>query len=193
MAGWEHDALFDAEINATVERLRADPEPKASATYQKLADKRLLAIRAKYDRIQPLEVTIQLVLKEPADHLSPESWNLYPTGVHERTFWMAELQGDLKEQTPQALLRDLHRVVRRDEPYFLEPVEGMSQRFPWADRTRSVDEMKREPLPELRSSTVLVDEAGALRRQYYRDPWKPAKDDSEPRTVFSMQPAWGDE
>lgn len=171
-------------------------EPRASEVVKKLADPVLLGLEARYTRVRTLPITVELVLREPADHVTPESWRIYPPELHERTIWNADLHNDLHQVTPQALLRDLHRPVRNEPRSYLEPVSGQAEPSPWTSFAPALDVMKREPLPELRASTLLMAESDDARRYYYREDWKPAKGDDEPRTVFSTSPMfedWGQE
>ena len=176
-------------------RLPISEEPKAIEVLKKLADPALLQVADRYCRIEPLEISVCLVLKEPADHLSPESWRIYPPSIHERVIWNSELMGDLSQVTPQALLRDLYRPVRNDggEVYRLETVSGQAEADPWNALVPALQIMKREPWPEIRSSVLLVEETNQHRRYYYREPWLPVKSDEETRSAFSFTPFFEEE
>lgn len=175
-------------------KLPSPTEKTAGQALKQIADPILLNLGRRYERLQPATREVKLVLREPADHVTPEAWGLHPVEPQERMLWNTELMSDLKELTPQALLRDLHRPVRRDERPYYEPVANAEWGNGMREHVSGTTLMKREPWPEVRSSVLAVEEADVQRRFYYTQPWQPAKKDSEPRSAFSQVPmfdTWG--
>lgn len=175
-------------------RLPNPAEKKAGEVLDRIADKQLVALENRYRRIHSLDATIELVLREPADHITPESWGLRPIEFQDRMIWNSELMGDLKQLAPQALLRDLFRPVRDGMRYPQQPTDIPTPQALLAERMPAVEIMKREPLPEVCSSVIAMDESEQHRRFLYEEQWQPPKDDSEPRTVYAEVPlsgGWG--
>lgn len=169
-------------------------EKKAGEVLDRIADHKLLDAERRYLRIHSVDATIELVLREPADHVSPESWGIHPPEFQDRMIWNSEMMGDLKQLAPQALLRDLFRPVRDDIRHAPEPVDAMTPQAVLAERTPTLEVMKWQPLPEVRSSILAIEEADQHRRSIYTEDWQTVKDDSEPRTAYSEFPlsgGWG--
>lgn len=169
-------------------------EKKAVEVLDRIADRKLTAIEPRYNRISSVGVTIELVLREPADHTSPESWGVYPLEIQDKMIWNSEMMGDLKQLTPQALLRDLFRPVREDVRYPPEPIDILTTQTVMAEPSPTLEVMQRQQLPEVRSSILAVEEADQHRRSIYTEDWQPVKADTEPRTAYSAVPlsgGWG--
>lgn len=97
-----------------------------------------------------------------------------------------ELTRDLRELTPQALLRDLHRPVRQ---FFVElqPVEGtrvsgrLEEEFDLLRKARQV-----EGRPQLEPSVRVVHEEQLRRQALMAEEWKPLVPDDAPRAKVEV-------
>src|SRR4051812_20061084 len=103
-----------------VERLARDPQPPArgsgSAARAPLLDNASPWGRAVPERDYSLPAFVRTEMKL---HLDPGEWGAGFLQVHEREL-PPELFADLREQTPQATLRDLYRPV---QDFYVTPVE----------------------------------------------------------------------
>jgi hypothetical protein len=132
------------------------------------------------------------VREEMPLHLDPTEWRTGFLAVHEREL-PPELYADLRENTPQAYLRDLHRVVK---PFSatLEPVEGSRVVGGWAE---ALDEARaarvREPLPVVEPTTGAVREEQQRRRALLAERWQPAIPDDAERRKVTLYPDFSGE
>jgi hypothetical protein len=118
--------------------------------------------------------------------VEPERWS-HGIEVHEREL-PPELFQDLRERTPQALLRDLHRPVMQ---FFVELqlIEGtevigqLSEEFHKVRRARN-----REARPHVEPTVVVFGEAQRRRRAFLAQPWQPVIPDDQPRHGAIIRP-----
>lgn len=121
--------------------------------------------------------------REPSLHVDPAAWGAgYLVEPRERDV-PPELLGDLRELSPQALLRDLHRPVRPETFVEREPLaENVDPggRQAYADAKAAIA-LAREPLPVIVPTVRLVAEEQARRRAWLAETWQPHLRDDEPR------------
>lgn len=151
------------------------------------------------------------VLREVKLHLEdPHDWYAGYLGVRGEYEAPYELRRDLKERVPQALLRDLFRPVMPDPKGQVERVplgnaraidgesgvnaegEGAESRAtpqagPRGPRAtvRAAMALLRQPLPEIISSVILLEEEKRIRQRLLRTPWQPHHPDHAPRQYAS--------
>ena len=112
------------------------------------------------------------------DVLGLSVWHEVQDGVHERQL-PAELYADMRERTPQAVLRDLYRPVRE---FYMTPeeVEGTGLRGLLRDAYGLLRAAQsRDELPHVDSLLRDVVEAQQRRRKLMAERWLPVKE--EPR------------
>ena len=113
-------------------------------------------------------------------HLEPEAWGAGFLAVHEREIPM-QLQADLRENVPQASLRDLFRPVRQFQ-VTPEVVEGTETIGRWKAAAAEVKEaQRRDARPVVVPATEWVREAQAVRRGIVDGDWKAHLADDAPR------------
>ena len=118
---------------------------------------------------------------EPKVHVDPRLFYAGYLGVRGEVEIPYELRRDLKEQVPQALLRDLHRVVRPEMHVSRQQMEVDLDPAGAAAYKEAKAALKREPLPVLTLMLEVVMEEQARRRRFLAEPWKPFRPDEEER------------
>jgi len=120
-------------------------------------------------------------LRAPALHVEPEGWRAgYLRADRERDIPM-ELQHDLRQNMPQALLRDLYRPVHEERWFEREIVEGTADRGGVAAMQAVRDARKVPPLPRVEPVTRVVREYQQWRRALVAERWQPFLADDAPR------------
>jgi hypothetical protein len=133
------------------------------------------------------EVRLRTYLRAPKLHLEPADWNTGYLKVHERDDLPYELQSDLHQLMPQALLRDLHRLVRSEGWVEREEIPGSARDRAGLDGlTEARQARKREPLPRVEAASGAVREYQRWRRQLVSEKWKPVLADDEPRRSVAI-------
>jgi hypothetical protein len=160
--------------------LGVDELPRARDAVHYIADRRILAACERRQRQQPFpEPSLRIYLREPRTHLSPEEWRTGFLAVHER-FIPPELEHDLKQNAPQALLRDLYRPVREEkwvEPEVLVTLDPAAR-----GALAEARQMRRlEPLEYVSPIANRVAEEQARRRAFVSTRWEPLYRDDEER------------
>jgi hypothetical protein len=156
-------------------------EPEARPPLEAIADRALLALVA--GRARP-EIVREHVLptfaREPRHHLDPADWRAGFLAVHEGGPPPDVLEA-LREQTPQAHLRDLYRPVYSEAPVPLElnavPLDP-GGREAYAEVRGA---LVRTPLPQVVRSVELVVDRRDAWRAFLAEPWQPFLRDDEPR------------
>ena len=113
-------------------------------------------------------------------HLEPEAWNTGFLQVREADI-PPQLHVDLQERMPQALLRDLHRLVREERWVEREIVAGTEDRL---GRGSLVEARKARQLPArtpVEPSTRVMRALQTWRANLLGERWQPALADDEPR------------
>jgi hypothetical protein len=113
-------------------------------------------------------------------HLTPEKWNAGYLQVRELDV-PAQLSADLRERMPQALLRDLHRLVREERWVEREPLPGSEDR---GGRAALAEARAARQIPERRAvepSTRVMRALQTFRRGLLAERWQPMLADHEPR------------
>ena len=94
-----------------------------------------------------------------------------------------ELQNDLRQNMPQALLRDLYRPVHEERWVEREVVEGTGDRGGVAAMQAVRDARKVPELPRVEPIVRAVLEYQAWRRQLLAERWQPFRPDPEPQVA----------
>ena len=106
-------------------------------------------------------------------------------GEYEAPF---ELRQDLKQQVPQAVLRDIYRPTKQhpfeQARHELDLDPGGARAMAEAREAR--DLLRREKLPTVDPGSFAIAEEQARRRRFLATPWAPFRPDSEPR-VYTDQ------
>jgi hypothetical protein len=158
-----------------------DGEPKARALLARPEELHVVDdIEARWSRRLAFEHSLPLYARtEMPLNLDPDRWSF---GVEVREAELPpELFADLRELTPQALLRDLHRPVKE---FFVtpEPLEGTQAIGRMDDELARVRESRKlEALPVVEPLTGAVREEQERRRAFLAAPWKPLRPDDAPR------------
>jgi hypothetical protein len=129
---------------------------------------------------RPLPVRIQ----PPELHLDPAQWGVGFLAVHERTIpW--QLSEDLRQLSPQALLRDLHRPEMELRWVSREPIEGTDRRAAVGALTELRALRQKPELPRIESLTRVMRAYQTFRRHLVDERWEPALPDDAPRRPVS--------
>ena len=145
-------------------------------------DERLIARCEKYrrDGERRRAPSLPTWLRPMDTHLRPEDWNTGFLAVREREI-PEELQADLRQRMPQALLRDLHRLVRDEGWVAREPL--MERADPQGRQALAEARAMRQPLarPPIEPSTRVMRALQTWRRALLSERWQPLLADDDPR------------
>jgi hypothetical protein len=123
--------------------------------------------------------------KAPELHLDPARWGTGFLAVREREIpW--QLSDDLKQLSPQALLRDLHRPVMELRILPREPVEGTDRRAALAALGELRGLRQKPPLPRIESLGLVMRAYQTFRRNLVEERWEPAMPDDAPRNPVNI-------
>ena len=150
----------------------------AQARFWSLADE-IVARQGRFPPVRtyalPLYVNVEVKL-----NIDPVAWNTGFLAVHEADL-PPELFADLRELTPQALLRDLHRPVKE---FFVTPevIEGTDLSYFLVRALRAARRARTlEARPQVSSLTRKVRDEQLRRRAFLATKWEPWKSDDAPR------------
>lgn len=133
------------------------------------------------------EVRVRTYLRAPKVHVDPAAWNTGYLKVHERDNLPVELQNDLHQLMPQALLRDLHRLVQEERWVQKEEIAGTAiDRAGLEALVEARQARRREPLPRIEAASGAVREYQRWRRALVAERWQPVLADDEPRRHVSI-------
>jgi hypothetical protein len=155
-------------------------EQKAGAAIAELADARILdGVERRAHGIQVREPDLK-PLQPVRTHLDPADWGAgYLVEPREYDVPLALLD-DLKERTPQALLRDLHRPVH--EPAWHEREVLVALDRAGRDALRDARAAQRiPPVPSVAPTARAFREELQRRRAFLREKWQPRFPDDQPR------------
>jgi hypothetical protein len=151
--GWA--GVIDARLVARCEQHQRDGEAR-----------RVPALKT---WLQPMEL-----------HLEPEAWNAGFLQVREADI-PAQLSADLQERMPQALLRDLHRLVFEERWVEREPLPGTEDRQGRHALAEARAARKVPPRPTVEPSTRVMRALQTFRRGLMAERWQPLLADDQPR------------
>jgi hypothetical protein len=122
----------------------------------------------------------------------PTGWAL-PASAEPREYDLPpELYTGMKQQAPQALLRDLHRPVLHFDRVGMELREGSE----WRQLDEAYREIRRgqqrDPLPQIEPLTRVVRQEQERRHVFLTDRWQPFKPDDAPRDAINLEGGAGD-
>lgn len=121
--------------------------------------------------------SLPLNLRETKTHLDPDDWRTGFLRADRERDIPAQLTSDLRQNMPQALLRDLFRPVYDERWVAREIVEGTGDRGGFA-AMREAREARRKPeLPRIESALGAVRAYQTWRRAMVAERWRPFKDD----------------
>ena len=171
------------------DRLSADPEPRAREVVSSEGAP-IFDVAARWETALTPQVALSLplyVATTMPSHLDPADWGAGFLAVHEREL-PPQLFADLREVTPQALLRDLHRPVEEFRATPLE-LEGTRLVGRWTEGVEDLKKAKeRQVLPLIESSLFDVQAEQVRRRALVEEDWKPLLDDEAPRKSIQLYP-----
>jgi hypothetical protein len=123
--------------------------------------------------------------KIPEQHLDPARWGTGFLAVHEREIpW--QLSDDLRQLSPQALLRDLHRPVMELRWVAREPVEWTDRRAALAALAELRGLKQKPPLPRIESLGLVMRAYQTFRRHLVDERWEPLLPDDAPRNPVNV-------
>ena len=118
-------------------------------------------------------------VREPRLHVEPADWRAGYLAVGEEREIPIQLQNDLRENMPQALLRDLYRPVHEERWVQREIVEGTGDRGGFEAMREARAARKTPELPRVDPAVRTVIEYARWRRQLVADRWQPFVPDAE--------------
>ena len=119
--------------------------------------------------------------RAPKLHVEPADWRAgYLRVADEREIPM-ELQNDLRQNLPQALLRDLYRPVHEERWVEREILEGTGDRGGFSAMHEARAARRPPALPRVEPLVRAVLEYQAWRRGLMAERWQPFRRDDEPR------------
>ena len=118
-------------------------------------------------------------LRPPKLHVEPADWRAGFLRVDGERQVPLQLQNDLRENMPQALLRDLYRPVHEERWIERELVEGTGDRSGFAAMQAVRDARKAPELPRIEPLVRAVLEYQAWRRALMAERWQPFRRDDE--------------
>lgn len=118
-------------------------------------------------------------LRAQKTHLDPEDWRTGFLRVERERDIPVELQNDLHQNMPQALLRDLYRPVHEERWIAREIVEGTADRGGFGAMHEARAARTIPPLPRVEPVTRVVREYQNWRRALVAERWQPFRRDDE--------------
>ncbi|HEX4457411.1 MAG TPA: hypothetical protein VIA18_05555 [Polyangia bacterium] len=113
-------------------------------------------------------------------HIEPEAWNTGFLRVREVEI-PAQLDADLRERMPQALLRDLHRLVREESWVAREILVGTEDRHGRESLAEARKARQLPGRPPVEPSTRVMRALQTWRASLLAERWQPALADDDPR------------
>ena len=153
-----------------------------SADWKAGVDERLIArCEAHVTRGERLmrDWSVPTNLRPPKLHVEPADWRAGFLRVEDEREIPMQLQNDLRQNTPQALLRDLYRPVHEKRWVEREEIEGTGDRGGFAAMQTARDARKTPELPRVESLGRAVREYQAWRRGLLAERWQPFRPDAE--------------
>ena len=124
-------------------------------------------------------------IKPPRLHLDPAQWRTGFLTVHERQT-PYQLSEDLRQLSPQALLRDLHRPEIDLRWVAREPVEGTDRRQ-GLEQLKELRGLRKKPeLPRIEPVMRVMRAFQIFRRHLVEERWEPALPDEAPRRPLNV-------
>jgi hypothetical protein len=163
-----------------------DPEPPLEARI----DARLIDTCERHTRASRRlvrEPNLPTWTRTPKLQIDPAAWRTGYLQVHERDDLPAQLFEDLHQLMPQALLRDLHRLVYEERWVERTVVEGSAVDHGGFDGVGEARKARqRPPLPRIEASTGAMRAHQRWRRALVRERWQPAMPDDQPRNPIAI-------
>lgn len=120
-------------------------------------------------------------------NLVPEAWNAGYLRVREVDI-PEQLSADLRERLPQALLRDLHRLVRDERWVEREILPGTQDRDGRASLAEARQARQLPARQPVEPSTRVMRALQTWRRGFMAERWQPALPDDAPRRPLLSGP-----
>lgn len=165
------------QIAQVQERIAKDADPQLMRRIARWEDHHMLPGRQSTSPPAPLPMAIR---RQPTHFDRLADWYCGYLGVRQEYEVLYELQQDLKQSVPQAILRDIYRPVRDlrvewERPEFeLDP----GGRKGTAEAKKA---QQREPLPAPISALSVFLAEQRRRRRFQSTPWQPQRADDAPR------------
>jgi hypothetical protein len=154
----------------------------SAPAWQAAVDARLIARCEAHERRGERFVrdwSVPTNVREPKLHLEPDDWRAgYLRADREREI-PPELESDLRQNLPQALLRDLYRPEHEERWIEREIVEGSGDRGGVAAMQAVRDARKLPALPYVEPLTRAVRDYQKWRRALIAERWQPFRRDDE--------------
>lgn len=153
-----------------------------NAGWEAVVDERLIArCHAHVRRGERLvrDWSVPTHLRTPRLHIEPADWRAGFLRVDREREISTELENDLRQNMPQALLRDLYRPVHDERWIERELVEGTGDRGGFAAMQAVRDARKLPSLPRIEPLVRAVLEYQAWRRGLMSERWQPFRRDDE--------------
>jgi hypothetical protein len=153
------------------------------AAWRAVVDERLVDKCERHERNAAHFVrdwSVPIHLRELKTHLDPVEWRTGFLKVREREIAM-ELNEDMRQLSPQALLRDLYRPVREERWVARELVEGTGDRGGLEEMQKAREARKLPPLPRIEAAGGTLRAFQTWRRAMMAERWEPILRDDEPR------------
>jgi hypothetical protein len=131
------------------------------------------------------EPSLPTFVRQPKLHLEPSDWGAGYLQVSEREI-PSELQQDLRQLMPQALLRDLYRPVHEIGWIERAIVEGTGDRGGALAMAEARAARTRPERVHVEPGTRVVRAYQIWRRELYAERWQPILGDDEPRTPVAI-------
>jgi hypothetical protein len=151
-------------------------------SWKEAIDARLIArLEAHTTRARRLarDWSMPLGVRTPRLHVEPADWRTGFLRVERERDIPVELQQDLRENLPQALLRDLYRPVHEERWVERELVDGTGDRAGVAAMQAVRDARKPPAVPRIEPIVRAVIEYQAWRRALVAERWRPLRPDPQ--------------
>jgi hypothetical protein len=156
--------------------------------WEEVVDPRLIAHCERYEQRAQRRGTAPSpvrTVRPPELHLDPKQWGTGFLAVREREIpW--QLSDDLKQLSPQALLRDLHRPEMELRGVAFRPIEGTDRQAPLKELGELRGLRQKPPLPRIESLSGVMRAYQTFRRNLVEERWEPLLPDDAPRTPVNI-------
>jgi hypothetical protein len=155
----------------------------APAPWRAFVDARVIAMCERHVRNATRFVrdwSLPIRLGELKTHVDPVEWRTGYLKVRERDV-ATELNEDMKQLSPQALLRDLYRPVREERWVARELIEGTGDRGGLEEMQKARAARKLPELPRIEAAGGTLRAFQTWRRAMLAARWEPLLRDDEPR------------
>ncbi|MDB4966785.1 MAG: hypothetical protein JWN44_2474 [Myxococcales bacterium] len=165
----------------------SEDAPVVEPKWRAFVDERVLWLCERHERNAARFIrdwSMPVHLRDVKTHLDPAEWRTGFLQVRERDI-AVELNEDMKQLSPQALLRDLYRPVHEERWVAREPLEGTGDRGGFEEMQKVRAARQRPELPRIEPAGRTVRALQVWRRALLAERWEPTLRDDEPRRPVS--------